>query len=97
MVSNWVERRAAREQHLRSAADVWRKARTAILQAIGSLRRCYADVPTLELTEHNRNHIIEITASNWQDHSPSVVVDVQFLAEAPQTSWARIEGGLSDS
>lgn len=90
MLSNWVERRASREQHLRAAADVWRNALAAILQAIGSLRRHYSDVATVEITEHNRDHVmIEILPRSCRglaahDRGGAVVIDLQFLSEAPQ-------------
>ena len=90
MLSNWVERRASKEQHLRSAAGVWRNAMAAILQATGSLRRHYSDVATVEITEHNRDHvIIEITPRSCRgitrrDRGGAVTIDLQFLPEAPQ-------------
>jgi hypothetical protein len=53
ILSNWVERRAAREQNLRNAADVWRKAQATIVEACDSLREYYADIATVTRTQQN--------------------------------------------
>ena len=47
MVSNWVERRAAKERHLRNAIDLWNKVQATIAEVCHSLQTHFADVATV--------------------------------------------------
>lgn len=58
IVSNWVERRAARERHLRNASELWRSAQASIAGACDSLHEYYADVATVRQTKQNDNAIL---------------------------------------
>ena len=87
ILSNWVERRAARERNLKNAVDVWRKAQDAIAEACESLNEHYADVAIVGRTEQNRNLLtITITrpaTSEMQadETSRSRVIAIEFQAD----------------
>jgi len=60
ILSNWVERRAAREQNLKNAVDVWKKAQAAVAEACESLKEHYSDVASIRRTKQN-GHVVTIT------------------------------------
>jgi len=61
ILSNWVERRAARERNLKNAVDVWRKVQAAIVEACESLKEYYADVATVATKQSHDLLTITIT------------------------------------
>src|SRR5215472_18451981 len=58
LLSNWVERRAAKERHLRNAIDLWKKAQEVIAEACQSLNHHYADVATLQRIKQDSNLVL---------------------------------------
>jgi len=58
MLTNWVERRASREQHLANAAEVWRKAQAAVSHASDSLRRYYSAVATIRVIKQSADELV---------------------------------------
>jgi len=58
MSSNWVERRAARDRHLRNASELWRSAQASIEEACDTLHQYYADVATVRRTRRNDNAVL---------------------------------------
>jgi hypothetical protein len=89
ILSNWVERRAAREQHLRNAADVWKKAQGAVAEACDSLERHYPNVATLRRTDL-KEHLLVVTITRTPSGSRkgevarTRVVEITFEAHKPQ-------------
>jgi hypothetical protein len=53
ILSNWVERRAARERNLKNAFDLWKKVQAAVGDACESLKEHYPDVATIQRTKQN--------------------------------------------
>jgi hypothetical protein len=53
ILSNWVERRASRERHLRNGVDVWRKTQAALHEACESLNEHYSDIAVVRSTKQN--------------------------------------------
>jgi hypothetical protein len=58
ILSNWVERRAAREQNLKNAVDVWKKAQGAVAEACESLKQHYGDLASIRRTKQNGHSVI---------------------------------------
>jgi hypothetical protein len=84
-----VERRAAKEQNLRNAAEVWKKARGALAATCDSLSKHYSPIARVKHSQSNRNLItITITRShlsarrNQQAYRTSVV-SIEFQPEQP--------------
>jgi hypothetical protein len=84
--SNWVERRAASEQSVKNAADVWKRAQATIAEACDSLRRHYSEIATVRRTNWNSNVVIvSITrapGAALENHALSIVA-IQFEADKP--------------
>ena len=91
MLSNWVERRASKEQHLANAIEVWRKAQAAVANASESLRRYYSSVATIRFVEQSSDEfVVAITrstaagAAEAEADVGTCVVSMKFLAKSPQ-------------
>ena len=101
MLSNWVERRASQEDHLKNAIEVWLKAQGAILQATESLRKHYGDVASIRFIDKSMNRMaLEITSS--RESAPArktgemktTVLLLEFVPEAPQIVVSSDRGRL---
>jgi hypothetical protein len=58
---NWVERRAARERHLRDSGSVWVDVYTAIVSAVESFNQHYrTDQSKVELGDTEKNSHIQV-------------------------------------
>ena len=91
ILSNWVERRASQEDHLKNAIDVWLKAQGAILQATESLRKHYGNVASIRFIEKSMNRMaLEITSSREStparktEETKTTVLLLEFVPEVPQ-------------
>lgn len=76
MLSNWVERRAARERNLKNASEVWGKACESITEACNSLRRLYPDLGHIRATMHGRNMLRIVVRSD--ETLDEMLVSVEF-------------------
>lgn len=89
LLSNWVERRAAKERNLRNATDLWKKAQNAIAEACHSLNYHYSDVAILRRIKQDDNLVlltitrIPSSVIHACDASGTEVVAVEFEAEKP--------------
>jgi hypothetical protein len=89
LLSNWVERRAAKERNLRNAIDLWKKAQEAIAEACHSLNHHYPDVATLRRIKQDNNLVLltitPVPSSVFHtcDAPRTEVVAVEFEAEKP--------------
>lgn len=89
LLSNWVERRAAKERNLRNAIDLWKKAQEAIAEACHSLNHHYAGVATLRRIKQDNNLVLlTITRvasliTHASEISGTELVAVEFEAEIP--------------
>jgi hypothetical protein len=88
LLSNWVERRAAKERNLRNALDLWKKAQEAITEACRSLNRYYSDVATLRRIKQDNNLVLlTITRApsvfHESDTPGTEIVAIEFEAEKP--------------
>ena len=94
MVSNWIERRAARERHLRDASGVWRSAQASIEEACDTLHQYYADVAIVRRTKQNDNILlVAITqvgksSTTRADALRTNLVSFEFRPEPPVISVA---------
>jgi hypothetical protein len=87
LLSNWVERRAAREQNLRSASEVWKKVQSALAATCDSLKKYYSGVATIQRT-HLSNDVLAITVARkippgGETASATNVIVVEFQAQTP--------------
>lgn len=100
MLSNWVERRASQEEHLKNAIDVWMKAQGAILQASESLRKHYEDVASIRFVERSVTRMaLEITSSRGRlgqkaGEVKTTVLVLEFVPEVPQIIVSSDRGKL---
>ena len=92
MLSNWVERRASKEQNLANAAEVWRKAQAAVTHASDSLRRHYSAVATIRVIKQGSDELVlaisKSTSPNPGLRSAEVgtcLVSLKFSREGPQS------------
>ena len=89
LLSNWVERRAAKERHLRNAIDLWKKAQEVIAEACQSLNHHYADVATLRRIKQDSNLVLltitRVPSSVFHpcDTPGTEVIAIEFEAEKP--------------
>ena len=89
LLSNWVERRAAKERNLRNAVDLWKKAQEAIAEACHSLNHYYSDVATLRRIRQDNNLVLfTITRGPSSfihacDTPGTEVVALEFESEKP--------------
>jgi hypothetical protein len=92
MLTNWVERRASREQHLANAAEVWRKAQAAVAHACDSLRRYYSAVATIRIMKQSTDELViaisrSISSGTTEaERAPAgtCLVSLKFVAKSPQ-------------
>ena len=91
MLTNWVERRASREQHLANAAEVWRKAQVAVAHASDSLRRHYSAVAAIRIIKQSTDELvlaISPSASYGSTERSSEVgaclISLKFFPKNPQ-------------
>lgn len=70
ILSNWVERRAAKDKHLKNAANVWTAAQSAVAEACASLAKYYPHVA--EVTWSRQNTTAVIITITQQRHTPSL-------------------------
>ena len=82
ILSNWVERRAARERNLKNAFDLWKKAQAAVGEACESLKEHYADAATIQRIKQNHD-LLTITITR----PPSSEMQVE---ETPRTTLVAI-------
>lgn len=89
LLSNWVERRAAKERNLKNAIDVWKKAQETIAEACQSLNRHYPEIATLRRIKQD-NNLVLLTITRVPsslihacDTYGTEVVAVEFEAEKP--------------
>ena len=89
LLSNWVERRAARERNLKNANALWKKAQEAIAEACHSLNHYYSDVATLRRIKQDSNLVL-LTITRVPslvidacDAAGTEVVSIEFEAERP--------------
>lgn len=89
IVSNWVERRAATEQNLRNAADVWKRAQGVLAETCDSLARYYAGIASITRSQQNSD-LITITITRGKGYTPpnehaygTDVVSIKFYSEHP--------------
>ncbi len=81
IVRNWVERRAAKEQHLRNAGEVWKKAQAAIMEACDSLNEHYTRVAKIQRTQVNDRIVIKVMhqASGQPGSEPdATILSIEF-------------------
>jgi hypothetical protein len=89
IVSNWVDRRAARERHLKNAAEVWRKAQGALADACASLNQHYADIGRIERTSQGA-HLVIVTIRpatsdpNRDEMTMTKVLRIRFDPDKPK-------------
>jgi len=89
LVSNWVERRAARDRHLRKTSELWRNAQLSIEEACATLHQHYADVATVRRTKQNENLVvIAVTqvakSSTAKTQAPRTnLISIEFKPETP--------------
>ena len=86
IVSNWVQRRAAREQNLRNAADAWRKAQAAIAEACDSFRQHYSDLGAISQAQQSSDVLtitIERGSTRTGDSTVTTLVSFEFRAGKP--------------
>jgi hypothetical protein len=89
ILSNWVERRAAKERNLRNAIDLWKKAQEAISEACRSLNHHYSDVAALRRIKQDDNLILltitRVPSSLIHGCDPpgTEVVAVEFEGDRP--------------
>ena len=91
MLTNWVERRASREQHLANAAEVWRKAQTAVAHASDSLRRHYSAVATIRIVKQSTDELVLAVSRSASPGSTergpevgSCLISLKFFPKGPQ-------------
>ena len=101
MLSNWVERRASQEDHLKNAIEVWMKAQGAILQATESLRKYYGDIASIRFIDKSINRmVLEITPSGGRApdrksaEAKATVLLLEFVPEVPQIMVSSDRGKL---
>lgn len=89
LLSNWVERRAAKERNLRNALDLWKKAQAAIAESCHSLNHYYSDVATLRRIKQDSNLVLLTIARVPSPVFPACdtpdteIVAIEFEAETP--------------
>jgi hypothetical protein len=91
MLTNWVERRASREQHLANAAEVWRKAQAAVAHASDSLRRHYSAVATIRIIKQSTDELVlaisRSTSPGSTEGGPELgtcCISLKFFPKSPQ-------------
>ena len=82
-MKNWVERRAAREQNLRNAGGVWKRAQAAVMEACDSLGEHYATIAKIERTKQDGRVVIRIIPASLSGQRPQTelttkVVSIEF-------------------
>jgi len=89
LLSNWVERRAAKERNLKNAIDLWKKAQEAIAEACHSLNHHYPDVAILRRIKQDNNLVLltitrpSSSAFRACEMPGTEVLAVEFEAETP--------------
>lgn len=86
LVSNWVQRRAATEQNLRNAADAWRKAQAAVVEASDSFRQHYSELGAVSQAQPSTDVLmitIERGSISTGDRTDTTVVSFQFCSAKP--------------
>ena len=89
LLSNWVERRAAKERNLRNALDLLKKAQAAIAEACHSLSHHYSEVASLQRIKQDNNLVLltitRVPSSVFYacDTPGTEVIAIEFEAEKP--------------
>ena len=91
MLTNWVERRASREQHLANAAEVWRKAQAAVAHASDSLRRHYSALATIRVIKQSTDELVLAISRSTSpgpgerdSEASTCLISLKFIPKSPQ-------------
>src|SRR5262249_39708183 len=99
VVSNWVQRRAATEQNLRNAADIWKKVQATIAEACDSFRQHYPALGKISQTQPQTDVLlitIERGSVRTADCTIKSVVSIEFLAGRPSIVVTLDQGKIQE-
>jgi hypothetical protein len=91
-MSNWVERRAIREQHLRNASTVWQDAKSAIDECCISFRERFPGIARVINQEQNGHRILIEVRFTFEPNTPRQI-SIKFSDEPEKQITVTVDGG----